>query len=71
MTVSLRYDSINRVESVTQEMRLQTDYFDDICKKVGKKDGPTHVVSSITRGFRGVFSFRKYVRLVNFNFVSQ
>ena len=62
VSVSFIYDSINRVESVTQEMRLQTDYYDDICKKVGKKGGPTHVVSSITRGFRGVLSFKKYVR---------
>ena len=62
VSVSFIYDSINRVESVTQEMRLQTDYYDDICKKVGKKGGPTHVVSSITRGFRGVLTFKKYVR---------
>ena len=62
VSVSFIYDSINRVESVTQEMRLNTTYSVDICKKVGTKGGPTHVVSSITRGFRGVLTFEKSVR---------
>lgn len=60
VSVTFLYDSINRVESVTQEMRLQTDYYDDLCKNIGK-GGPTHVVSSVTRGFRGVLNFKKYL----------
>ena len=60
VSVSLIYNSRNKQESLTQELREKLDY-PKVCELVGKKNGPTHVVSSIVRGFRGVFNFRKRV----------
>ena len=59
VSVSSVYYATNSRESVTQDMRQNLDYFKSICAKVGKKEGPTHVVSSITRGFRGILTFKK------------
>ena len=43
---------------MTQELRNKPDY-PQICEQASKKHGPTHVVSSITRGFRGILNFKK------------
>ena len=43
-------------ESLTPEMKNEKDLRDE-CRHVGKKHGPTHVVSSIYRGFEGYFTF--------------
>ena len=59
VSVSSVYYATNSRESVTQDMRQNLDYYKSICQKVGKKEGPTHVVSSITRGFRGILTFKK------------
>ena len=33
----------------------------EICKDLGKEDGPTHVVTSITRGLTAALEFKKKV----------
>lgn len=43
-------------ESITTDMYSQLDY-PDLCKNVGSRHGPTHVVSSIKRGFKSIFNF--------------
>ena len=54
--VSLLFDSKNGHEEITQEMINKIEFGTTVCKKMGKKDGPTHVVTSLTRGFRLVVS---------------
>lgn len=67
VSATLIYNSKNKVESITQEMRKNPDYNEEFCDKVGQKDGPTHVVSSITRGFRGILKFTKTTRYTILN----
>ena len=35
--------------------------YPEICKDLGKEDGPTHVVTSITRGLTAALEFKKKV----------
>lgn len=53
VSVTLSYESIKSVEFINQEMRTSLD-FPNICRNINGKDndGPTHVVTSIVRGFR-------------------
>ena len=57
VSVSLLYESVRYQQSISQEMRVQVDYA-ELCKEVNKEDGPTHIVSSITRGMNAVFEFQ-------------
>ena len=58
INVALLYESIRYQESISQEMRFLLDNA-ELCKKVDEANGPTHVVSSITRGMNGFFEFQK------------
>ena len=58
VNVALIYESTRYQESISQEMRFGLDNA-DLCKKVDEPNGPTHVVSSITRGMNAVFEFQK------------
>ena len=53
VAVSFVYNSVNKQEQITQEMKSKVGY-DEVCQDVGKDEGPTHVVTSLTRGFRRV-----------------
>jgi len=56
--VSLKFEATTSTESITADMKAHLS-FTEICDKVGKKNGPTHVVTSLKRGFIGIFSFIK------------
>ena len=59
VSVSFFYESVERVEYITQDMRRTLD-FPEVCSYALENDNPpTHVVSSITYGFRGIFDFQK------------
>ena len=59
LSASIVYSATNTRESTTQDMRTNADFVNEICENVGKDNGPTHVVTSITRGFRGILTFSK------------
>ena len=59
VSASIVYSATNKRESTTQDMRINADFANEICDKIGKENGPTHVVTSITRGFRGILTFTK------------
>ena len=59
VSASIVFKATNARESTTQDMRLNADFANEICENVGKENGPTHVVNSITRGFRGILTFTK------------
>ena len=56
ISVSYFYTYLSSIESLTQKIIQKKDY-PFLCNEVGKPEGPTHVVSSITRGGRAIFSF--------------
>ena len=57
--VSYLYEVTYGTKSLTQKLKKKKDH-GDLCQDemVGKPGGPTHVVASITRGQRAVFSFK-------------
>ena len=55
-SISLKYTSKRSTESLSQEFKT-LDY-PALCNRVGEKNGPTHVVTSIQRGFNGIFNFQ-------------
>merc|ERR1719414_1042178 len=59
-TVSISYNYLTTygTRSLNQRLKKDKDHA-DLCeeKSIGKPGGPTHVVSSITRGERAVFTF--------------
>ena len=59
VSASIVYSATNSRESITQDMRINADFANEICENIGKENGPTHVVTSITRGFRGILTFSK------------
>ena len=59
VSASIVFIATNKRESITQDMRNNADFANEICEKIGKENGPTHVVTSITRGFRGILTFSK------------
>ena len=61
VAVSLIYRATNRRESLTPELKNKIDD-GKACNKVGTKGGPTHVVNSITRGFRAILNFKRSLR---------
>ena len=62
VSASIVYSATNKRESITQDMRINADFPSSFCDRVGQKHGPTHVVSSVTRGFRGILTFSKTLR---------
>ena len=59
VSVSFFYESVERVEYITQDMRRTLD-FPEVCSyALENENPPTHVVSSITYGFRGIFDFQQ------------
>ena len=56
--VSLKFDATTETEWITADMKQNISYT-EICNKVGTKNGPTHVVTSLKRGFRAIFTFVK------------
>ena len=58
MSFALIYNSQTSTESLTQEIIKNVDYPNICNNNVGDPSGPTHVISSITRGFNAVFNFR-------------
>ena len=66
VSVSFLYESVTATEYLTQDMRRSLD-FPEVCKYVDNPNPPTHVVSSITYGFRGVFDFQKTTKNVTMN----
>ena len=56
--VSLKFDATTETEWITADMKQDISYT-EICNKVGTKNGPTHVVTSLKRGFRAIFTFVK------------
>ena len=58
ISVSLSYEAITSTESLTSN---QIDY-PGLCNKVGETNGPTHVISSVTRGFKARYFFRLFWR---------
>ena len=49
VSLSLTYEAINKVESISQDLRSKLD-FPEICLDImGQEDGPTHVITSVTR----------------------
>ena len=61
VNIAYYYESIRQIEFINQGMRMAPD-FPEICKDLGKENGPTHVVTSITRGLSAVLEFKKKVR---------
>ena len=55
--LALTYESTVSVEYINQDMRSSLD-FPDVCESMHDRTNPaTHVVSSIIRGFVGIFNF--------------
>ena len=54
--VNLGYEATTGTETIPYELGISHP---QLCDKVGKPNGPTHVVTSVTRGFRGIFVFQK------------
>ena len=49
VSMTYSYEAINSVESISQDLRSKLDH-PDICLDIlGKDDGPTHVITSVTR----------------------
>ena len=53
VSVSFLYESLTSTEHISQDMRTGLDY-PEVCKYLKKKNPPTHIVSAITYGFRGI-----------------
>ena len=49
VSITFSYEAINRVESISQDLRSRLDHPEICLDLIGKEDGPTHVISSITR----------------------
>ena len=58
VSFALIYNSQTSTESLTPEIIKNIDYANICNNNVGDPSGPTHVISSITRGFNAVFNFR-------------
>ena len=59
VSVSYFHESARQLQSIGQDMRAQDVDYPEMCRLAGREDGPTHVVSSISRGIRAVFEFQK------------
>ena len=57
-SVTLTYKATTGQEYLNPDLKGQLD-FAEYCNHTGEADGPTHIVSGITRGFYGIFNFRK------------
>ena len=49
VSITFSYEAINRVESISQDLRSRLDHPEICLDLIGKENGPTHVISSITR----------------------
>ena len=59
-SVSFSYEAITSTESISQDLRSRLD-FPSICLDIiGRDDGPTHVVTSITRLLLNVVTFKMF-----------
>ena len=59
ISVSYFHESARQLQSIGQDMRAQDVDYPEMCRLAGREDGPTHVVSSISRGMRALFKFQK------------
>ena len=60
VSVSFLYESVVRTEYLSQDMRNSLD-FPEVCKYLRSPNPPTHIVSSLTYGFRGILDFQREV----------
>ena len=60
VSIAFFYESIRQVEFINQNLRMNPD-FPQLCKDRNDEDGPTHVVTSVTKGITAVIDFTKRV----------
>jgi len=57
VVVSYFYEVVTSSESITQRIANQLTY-PHLCNLVGTKNGPTHVITSVTKGQTAIFDFQ-------------
>ena len=60
VSIAFFYESIRQTEFINQNLRMNPD-FPQICKDTKDENGPTHVVTSVTKGITAVMDFTKRV----------